>query len=77
MPARITASTTEMSAYVALVMKFFVPLSTQSLPSRTAVVRKPPASLPEPGSVSPHAPIHSPEVSLGSHFFFCASLPAR
>jgi hypothetical protein len=37
----------------------------------------PEASLPDPGSVSPHAPIHSPDVSFGSHFFFCSSLPAR
>ena len=29
----------------------------------------PEASLPDPGSVSPHAPIHSPEVSFGSHSF--------
>ena len=58
-------------------MKFFVPLSTHSSPSLTATVRMPEASLPEPGSVRPQAAIHSPEVSFGSHFFFCSSLPAR
>ena len=42
-----------MSAYVALVMKFFVPFSTQSLPSFTAVVRRPPASLPDPARSDP------------------------
>src|SRR6266496_2534492 len=38
-------------------MKFFVPLRTQSSPSRIAVVRSPEASEPEAGSVRPHAPI--------------------
>ena len=58
-------------------MKFFVPFSTQSSPFFTAMVRSPEASLPEPGSVRPHAPIHSPVESLGSHFFFCSLFPAR
>ncbi len=36
----------------------------------------PPASDPDSGSVSAHAPIHSPEASFGMYAFFCASLPA-
>ena len=35
-----------------------------------------PASDPEPGSVSPHAPMNSPVASLLMYFFFCSSLPA-
>ena len=57
-------------------MKIFEPLSTQSPFSFfTAVVCCPWASVPAPGSVSPKAPIHSPEHSLGRYFFFCSSVP--
>src|ERR1700744_4911441 len=56
-------------------MNVFDPFSTHP-PSRfTAVVRIPPASEPDPGSVSPHAPSHSPLASFGIQRFFCASLP--
>ena len=48
-----------------LVMKFFEPFSTQCWPSRTAVVRMPPASEPEPGSVRPQQPTFSPRASGG------------
>jgi hypothetical protein len=61
----VTASTTATCAWLALVMKFLVPLITQSSPSCTATVCIPEASLPELGSVSAQQPIHSPEVSLG------------
>lgn len=62
-----------------LVMKHFVPLMIQSpvSPSRTAVVRVPPASEPASGSVSPNAPRTSPLHSFGSHSCFCSSVPKR
>ncbi len=44
-------------------------------PSRTARVASPAASDPEPGSVSAHAPSHSPVASFGRYFCFCASFP--
>src|SRR2546423_10810073 len=43
--------------------KVFAPLSTQWLPSRTAIVRVPPASEPASGSVKDHAPMAFPEAS--------------
>src|SRR5580704_5712610 len=65
-PARsVTAITTSTSATCALVVNVLLPLSTQQSPSRTAEVRVWPASEPDSGSVSDHAPIHSPEASLG------------
>src|ERR1700761_4756593 len=57
-------------------MKVLLPFSTQLLPLRVAVQRAPPASEPEPGSVSPHAPSHSPLASLGMYLCFWSSLPA-
>ncbi len=60
-----------------LVMKHFEPLITHSSPSRTAVVRVPPASEPAPGSVRPNAPRTSPAHSRGSHSRFCSSVPKR
>ena len=51
----VTAITTRASAVAPWVMKHLAPSSTQSSPSRRAVVRMAAASLPEPGSVSPHA----------------------
>ena len=59
----VTASTTQMSATLPFVMNIFVPLSTHASPSRTAVVRMPPASEPVPGSVSPQQPTFSPFAS--------------
>ena len=73
----VTAMTTAVSAIRPLVMKFFEPLSTQCRPSRTAVVRMPPASEPEPGSVRPQQPTFSPRASGGRKRRFCSSLPAR
>lgn len=60
-----------------LVMKHLEPLITQSSPSRTAVVRVPPASEPHSGSVRPNAPRISPEHIRGSHSRFCSSVPKR
>src|SRR5271154_2034147 len=57
-------------------MNVLLPFNTHLSPFFTAVVRAPPASEPEPGSVSPHAPSHSPLASFGIHRFLCSSLPA-
>src|SRR5271167_4973271 len=57
-------------------MNVLLPFSTHISPRFTAVVRAPPASEPDPGSVSPHAPSHSPPASLGIHRFRCSSFPA-
>ena len=73
----VTASTTAVSAMPPFVMKFLEPFSTQWSPSRTAAVRVPPASDPEPGSVSPQQPSFSPRASGGSQRFFCSALPKR
>ena len=60
-----------------LVMNAFSPSSTHSSPSRVAFVRRPPASLPASGSVSPNAASAVPEHSSGSQRCFWASLPKR
>src|SRR5512143_2084819 len=73
----VTAITTAMSAMPPLVMKFLEPFSTKWPPSRTAVVRIPPASEPEPGSVRPQQPTRSPLASGVRKRRFCSSLPAR
>src|SRR6185436_1531779 len=65
--------TTATSPLLPCVIQLFVPLMIQSLPSFTAVVFILPASLPVPGSVNPHAPIHSAVASFGKYFFFCSS----
>src|SRR3954464_2598617 len=57
-------------------MNVLVPFSTHSFPFRTALVRAPPASEPEPGSVSPQHPMNSPVASFGMYLRFCSSLPA-
>ena len=59
----VTAIATITCPTLPCVMKVFEPFSTQLSPSRTAVVRVAAASLPAPGSVSPHAPICSPRAS--------------
>src|SRR4051794_21297581 len=61
----VFARTVQTSAIGPLVMKIFVPLSTQSAPSRTAVVRRPAESDPASGSVEAQAPIHVPSQSDG------------
>ena len=59
------------------VMNCLAPERTQSLPSRRAVVRIAPASLPALASVSPQAPMISPCASGTRYRCFCASLPKR
>ncbi len=71
----MSASTTKTSPTVPWVMNILVPLRIHLSPLRTAVVFMPAASEPEPGSVRPQAPSHSPVASLGRYFFFWASLP--
>src|SRR5215471_3412767 len=75
MPSSVEAHTTAMSAMEPLVIHIFVPLSTQSEPSRTAWVRIEAGSDPWSGSVSPKQPIASPAAIRGSHSSFCSSLP--
>jgi len=53
------------SAKPPFVVKFLVPLRTKVSPSRTAVARIAPGSLPAPASVSEKHPSHSPDASLG------------
>ena len=69
--------TTAVSAMRPLVMNVFEPFSTQQSPSRTAVVRVPPASEPALFSVRPQQPTFSPRASGARQRFFCSSLPAR
>ena len=57
-----------------LVMKVLDPVSTQSSPSRRAVVRSPCRSEPAPGSVIAIAVIISPRTNGGSHRSFCSSV---
>ena len=64
------------SACTPLVMNILVPLSTQWSPSRLAVVRMPATSEPAPGSDTPTAVMHSPEVMRGMYLAFCAAVPA-
>ena len=56
-------------------MKVFCPLTTSSLPWRSAVVRIACRSLPVPGSVMAIAVITSPLAMRGSQARFCSSLP--
>ena len=53
------------SARAPLVMNIFEPLTTNSSPSRIAVVRMPATSEPAPGSVIPRQPIVSPAIAFG------------
>ena len=69
------AHTTATSAIPPLVIHILVPLSTQSSPSRRAVVAIEPGSDPESCSVSPKQPISSPAAMPGSHRCFCSSEP--
>jgi hypothetical protein len=76
-PSSVLAHTTATSAIEPLVIHIFVPLRTQSPPSRRARVRIEPGSEPESGSVSPKQPIASPAAIRGSHSSFCSSEPQR
>jgi hypothetical protein len=71
----VTAMATRMSPDLPCVMKIFDPFSTQASPSRTAVVRMAAASLPDPGSVRPHAASFSPVASGVRYWRRCSSLP--
>ena len=75
MPSSVRAHTTATSAIPPLVIHIFVPLSTQSSPSRLADVRMPCGSEPKSGSVRPKQPILSPAAIPGSHCCFCSSEP--
>ena len=76
-PVTAVTVTKPVIAVPLLVMNALLPLMTQLSPSRRAVVRVAPASVPPPGSVSPNAPISSPEVSRGSHSSFSSWDPKR
>ena len=74
-PSSVLAHTTATSAMPPLVIHIFVPLRTQSSPSRLAVVRMLAGSEPKSGSVRPKQPIASPAAIRGSHSCFCSSEP--
>ncbi len=69
------AKTISRSAWAPLVMKFFIPLSTQSSPSRTARVCWLAASVPAFGSLRQKAPSFSPFASGVRKSRFCAASP--
>ena len=71
------AQTTATSAIEPLVIHVLAPSSTQSSPSRRALVRIDAGSEPWSGSVRPKQPIASPAAIRGSHSCFCSSLPQR
>src|SRR5262249_37154889 len=73
----VEASTTYTPATEPCVMKVLVPDSTHPEPRRWAVVRAAPASLPEPGSVSPQAPSIWPLASGGRHLGVWPVRPRR
>src|ERR1041384_6153972 len=70
-------NSTQTSATGPLVIQFLVPLITQSLPSRSAVVFCAAASLPASGSDSAKQPSILPDASGTSHCCFCASVANR
>ena len=71
------AHTTATSAMDPLVIHILRPSSTQSSPSRRALVRIEPGSEPWSGSVRPKQPIASPVAMRGSHSCFWSSVPQR
>ncbi|CAB4958293.1 unannotated protein [freshwater metagenome] len=74
-PSSVCAHTTATSATVPLVIHILVPSSTQSSPSRLAVVRMPEGLEPWSASVSPKQPSSSPVAMPGSHCWRCSSEP--
>jgi hypothetical protein len=74
-PSSVRAHTVATSAIVPFVIHIFDPFSTQSDPSRRAVVRIEPGSEPASGSVRPKQPTYVPSCSPGSHRCFCSSEP--
>ena len=80
MPSSVCAHTTATSATAPLVIHILVPLSTQSSPSRLALVRIPDGLEPKSGSVSPKQPIASPAAIGGQPLLLlllAAPLPDR
>ena len=73
----VRATTSTRSALMPLVMNVLDPLSTQSEPSRRAVVRSPCRSEPAPGSLMAMAVIISPVTNGGSQRCFCSSVVRR
>ena len=74
-PSSVRAHTTARSAMPPLVIHILVPFSTQSEPSRRALVRTPAGLEPKSGSVRPKQPTTSPAAMRGSHSCFCSSEP--
>ncbi len=70
------ANTQYQSACTTPDIQHFVPVSTQSSPSRTALVRMPTTSLPACGSESPKPARSSPVATPRTYCCFCSSLPA-
>ncbi len=56
-------------------VQIFWPLTTQSSPSRTALLRRPARSEPAEGSEKSWHQISSPESSRGIQRFFCSGVP--
>ena len=73
--ASVRAKSRNVPAREPFVIHCFEPFSTQPSPSGEAVVRKEPASEPDPGSVSANAPSCSPRASGGTNRERCSSLP--
>ena len=71
----VTAMQMAISARAPFVVKVLLPFSTQSAPSRTAVVFVPAASLPALGSVRLQAPSAAPEASGFRNRSRCSSVP--
>ena len=74
---RAATVTSDVISLPELVMNCLAPLRTHSSvdSSSVALVRMPPASEPEPGSVSPNAASEWPDTRSGSHRSFCSSVP--
>ena len=75
--ASVTAMTTNVPASVACVVKVFEPFSFHPPSTRRALVRRLPASLPAPDSVSAHAPRCRPAARGASQRARWASVPNK
>ena len=64
------------SARVPLVIHILLPLMTYSSPTRRAVVRMLATSEPQPGSLTPSAPMRSPASAGTRNSRFCSSVPS-
>jgi hypothetical protein len=71
----VTAIATSTSPDAPCVMNCLVPFNTQSVPSRTAVLRIEAASLPEDASVNPQAARCWPRARAGRYRRFWSSVP--